>query len=104
MNYSCQHQHCDHNKNGCQFSSYSCYHNYGQQKAKPDAKLNMESGKFKTKLCTHFMTTGTCFYGAKCHFAHGKHELRRNDDSEPLIHPRHKTTLCQNELQYGTRK
>merc|ERR1719476_290173 len=50
------------------------------------------------------MTTGNCYYGAKCHFAHGEHQLRRTADSGPLIHPRHKTTLCQNELRHGTCK
>lgn len=93
-------QECDDNQNGCKFPSYACYKSEEQ---KATANSN-DSDKFKTKLCTHFMTTGTCFYGAKCHFAHGKHELRRNETSEPLVHPRHKTTLCQNELRYGACK
>merc|ERR1712048_1525656 len=58
----------------------------------------------KTKLCHYFMTMGKCYYGAKCHFAHGEHELRRSEDAGPLIHPRHKTTLCQNELRHGVCK
>merc|ERR1712025_1350698 len=87
--------------NGCKFPSYACYQKNEEQKA---TAASNDSDKFKTKLCTHFMTTGTCFYGAKCHFAHGKHELRRNETSEPLVHPRHKTTMCQNELRYGVCK
>jgi len=65
---------------------------------------NSTAAKFKTKLCHHFMATGNCYFGAKCHFAHGEDQLRRTANSPPLIHPRHKTTLCQNELRNGTCK
>lgn len=30
----------------------------------------------KTRLCEEFMNTGSCRYGDKCTFAHGRHELR----------------------------
>lgn len=63
------------------------------------------NGKYKTKLCIHFAETRTCFYGAKCHYAHGRGELRiapgRNGDSPP-VHPRHKTTLCKNQFLYSS--
>merc|ERR1719262_1941134 len=87
-------QECDSHLSS-QAPSFICFH---QQKQNSN---NQDTEKFKTKLCVHFMTTGKCFYGAKCHFAHGGHELRRTADSPPLIHPRHKTTLCQNELRHG---
>ena len=32
---------------------------------------------FKISLCRHFMTTGNCPFGDKCHFAHGEAELRK---------------------------
>ena len=35
---------------------------------------------FKTALCKHFEQQGRCNIGAKCHFAHGKHELRGKED------------------------
>lgn len=73
-------------------------------KPKAEPTPTMVVDKFKTRLCTHFMKTGTCFYGTKCHYAHGMHELRRTTDSAPLIHPRHKTTLCQNQFMHGTCK
>merc|ERR1712025_89075 len=90
---------CDsrHNQNLLSFK-FQCMH---LSEENPN-KANDE--KFKTKLCHHFMSTGTCYYGTKCHFAHGKHELRRAEDAGPLIHPRHKTTLCQNELRHGVCK
>lgn len=88
--------------------SFTCYENYQNfnvlQNAKTQTKATGDAEKFKTKLCVHFMTNRKCIYGAKCHFAHGEHELRRTEDSAPLIHPRHKTTLCQNEFLHGTCK
>ncbi|EDQ84292.1 uncharacterized protein MONBRDRAFT_34767 [Monosiga brevicollis MX1] len=35
-----------------------------------------QNPRLKTRLCTQFMTTGSCRYGDKCIFAHGPHELR----------------------------
>jgi len=90
--------------------SFSCnnYQNFQEPQTRGSKAEHknptMEAGKFKTKLCHYFMTTGKCHYGAKCHFAHGQHELRRSEDAGPLIHPRHKTTLCQNELRHGVCK
>lgn len=34
------------------------------------------SDLYKTRLCKHFMSTGSCRYGNKCQFAHGVDELR----------------------------
>ena len=31
---------------------------------------------YKTEECTNWLNSGTCCYGARCQFAHGKHELR----------------------------
>lgn len=31
--------------------------------------------KYKTELCKTYKETGSCAYGNKCRFAHGKHEL-----------------------------
>ncbi len=56
---------------------------------------------YKTNLCRHFITKGYCSLLDKCHFAHGKHELRNRDDPQPLNVPPsckpisiYKTQLC----------
>lgn len=36
--------------------------------------------KFKTNLCKNFMAGLGCQRGNRCHFAHGEHELRKEDD------------------------
>ena len=51
--------------------------------------MNNMNNRFKTAICKHFeqstpsktpsmltLLDGTCHMGAKCHFAHGKEELR----------------------------
>lgn len=42
--------------------------------------------KYKTSLCKHFEQTGTCQMDQRCHFAHGKHELRKQTDVSGLFH------------------
>lgn len=37
-----------------------------------------EAKKYKTVLCRHFETTGTCQMGIACRFAHGQTELRQS--------------------------
>eukprot|EP00727_Mastigamoeba_balamuthi_P002475 m51a1_g12224 putative zinc finger (1315) ;mRNA; r:50828-56876 len=58
---------------------------------------------YKTELCRSFAETGTCRYGSKCQFAHGKEELR-----QVSRHPRYKTEICKTfhtigTCRYGTR-
>ena len=36
-----------------------------------------DSDNYRTALCRHFSTKGSCPYGAKCLYAHGQHQLRR---------------------------
>lgn len=38
----------------------------------------MNQGKYKTVLCKHYGTNGTCSYGDKCQFAHGFEELKNS--------------------------
>jgi len=45
--------------------------------------------RYKTELCRPFEENGTCRYGSKCQFAHGKAELR-----SVVRHPKYKTDLC----------
>ncbi|XP_053577695.1 mRNA decay activator protein ZFP36 [Bombina bombina] len=54
------------------------------------------SPRYKTELCRTFSETGSCKYGVKCQFAHGKSELR-----EPNRHPKYKTELCHKYYIYG---
>lgn len=58
---------------------------------------------YKTELCRSWEETGSCRYGGKCQFAHGRDELR------PVMrHPKYKTEVCRTFAQsgacpYGTR-
>jgi butyrate response factor 1 len=62
-----------------------------------------KQNRFKTELCQSWIGTGTCRYGAKCQYAHGKDELR------PIIrHPKYKTEICKTfstsgQCPYGNR-
>jgi hypothetical protein len=47
------------------------------------------STRYKTELCRPFEEHGTCRYGNKCQFAHGRAELR-----VVSRHPKYKTDLC----------
>ncbi|PRW33819.1 Ankyrin repeat domain-containing 13C isoform B [Chlorella sorokiniana] len=52
---------------------------------------------YKTELCRSWEETGSCRYGAKCQFAHGREELR------PVVrHPKYKTEVCRTFAQSGT--
>lgn len=53
--------------------------------------------RYKTELCKSFTETGSCRYGAKCQFAHGKEEIR------PILrHPKYKTEICKTFHTTGT--
>ena len=52
---------------------------------------------YKTELCRSWEETGTCRYGAKCQFSHGRDELR-----PVLRHPKYKTEVCRTFAQNGT--
>jgi|ERR1712137_77499 len=52
---------------------------------------------YKTELCRSFEDTGTCRYGIKCQFAHGKAEIR-----PVLRHPKYKTEFCKTFHTQGT--
>jgi len=67
-----------------------------------EAELNRQN-LYKTELCLSWAETGTCRYGPKCQFAHGKHELR-----PVLRHPKYKTEICKTfnstgQCPYGKR-
>ena len=58
---------------------------------------------YKTELCRSWEESGSCRYGAKCQFAHGRDELR-----PVLRHPKYKTEVCrtfaaQGNCPYGSR-
>ncbi|EFN56478.1 hypothetical protein CHLNCDRAFT_15825, partial [Chlorella variabilis] len=52
---------------------------------------------WQTELCRSWEETGSCRYGAKCQFAHGREELR-----PVLRHPKYKTEVCRTFAQSGT--
>lgn len=41
-----------------------------------------ERSKFKTEICKNWKETNFCKYGEKCHFAHGKIELRKKNETQ----------------------
>ncbi|GFY74716.1 mRNA decay activator protein ZFP36L1 [Trichonephila inaurata madagascariensis] len=51
--------------------------------------VQSNSSRYKTELCRPFEENGSCKYGDKCQFAHGKKELRNM-----VRHPKYKTELC----------
>ncbi|XP_057871840.1 zinc finger protein zfs1 [Cryptomeria japonica] len=57
------------------------------------------SGKslYKTEICRSWEEYGTCRYGLKCQFAHGKDELRT-----AIRHPKYKTEICRAFTATGT--
>jgi len=58
---------------------------------------------YKTELCQSWIGTGTCRYGIKCQYAHGKEEIRA-----VIRHPKYKTEICKTfsttgQCPYGKR-
>jgi butyrate response factor len=45
--------------------------------------------RYKTEICRQFDENGTCRYGDRCQFAHGRVEVR-----SVVRHPKYKTELC----------
>eukprot|EP00727_Mastigamoeba_balamuthi_P006349 m51a1_g2334 putative zinc finger (403) ;mRNA; f:532778-534319 len=74
-----------------------------QQQQQQQQAGQQNQSLYKTELCRSFQETGTCRYGSKCQFAHGKEELR-----QVSRHPRYKTEICKTfhtigTCRYGTR-
>lgn len=53
--------------------------------------------KYKTELCKNWELRGTCKFGDKCCFAHGKHELK----TRSVTHTKFKTKPCKQYFQVG---
>jgi len=51
---------------------------------------NTTNHRYKTSMCRNFEQTGNCPMGLKCHFAHGKEELR---ETLPLINNQNPGTM-----------
>jgi len=86
------------NRNIIKSSSFeSCGGSMAKGKNVYDHKL------FKTEMCRGWMELGSCTYGNRCCFAHGRHELR----IKPKRHWKYKTKLCTKFLSgycpYGSR-
>eukprot|EP00184_Porphyridium_aerugineum_P001240 CAMPEP_0184697780 /NCGR_PEP_ID=MMETSP0313-20130426/4625_1 /TAXON_ID=2792 /ORGANISM="Porphyridium aerugineum, Strain SAG 1380-2" /LENGTH=462 /DNA_ID=CAMNT_0027156617 /DNA_START=883 /DNA_END=2271 /DNA_ORIENTATION=+ len=52
---------------------------------------------YKTEMCRSWEEMGSCRYGLKCQYAHGKEELRPVDR-----HPKYKTKPCRNFCEKGS--
>ncbi|KAL4494056.1 hypothetical protein ABPG72_016012 [Tetrahymena utriculariae] len=81
--------------------STDCSSDSSDQAMKPKT----DETKYKTEMCKNFQATGTCNYGKKCKFAHGKQDLV----SKPIQNSKsYKTKTCKafhEELNcpYGSR-
>jgi len=53
--------------------------------------------KYKTEMCKNWELRGTCKFGDKCCFAHGRHELK----VKVLTHVKYKTKPCKQYHQTG---
>jgi len=42
---------------------------------------------YKTEECQHWLQNGSCSYGARCQYAHGKHELRERKRGSKMAEP-----------------
>eukprot|EP00183_Erythrolobus_madagascarensis_P005470 CAMPEP_0185857460 /NCGR_PEP_ID=MMETSP1354-20130828/29520_1 /TAXON_ID=708628 /ORGANISM="Erythrolobus madagascarensis, Strain CCMP3276" /LENGTH=231 /DNA_ID=CAMNT_0028559731 /DNA_START=86 /DNA_END=778 /DNA_ORIENTATION=- len=58
---------------------------------------NPKKELYKTEMCRSWTETGTCRYGVKCQFAHGREELR-----SVTRHPKYKTKMCKNFSENGS--
>jgi butyrate response factor 1 len=76
---------------------------YGARGEYPESSLGeyhaqsmAQNSLYKTELCRSWEETGSCRYGGKCQFAHGRDELR------PVVrHPKYKTEVCRTYAQNG---
>ncbi|KAH9399371.1 hypothetical protein TYRP_017782 [Tyrophagus putrescentiae] len=55
---------------------------------------NFNPALYKTELCRQYGESGRCDYGAKCLFAHGKHELKAV--------PHYRTKVCTSFTTFGS--
>lgn len=67
-------------------------------------KENKSDPKYKTELCKKYMQMGSCPYGSKCRFAHGKEELLE----KKIDYKTYKQTKCKSfyskmYCNYGSR-
>jgi len=62
----------------------------------PSSK-NPKKELFKTEMCRSWTETGSCRYGNKCQFAHGKEQIR-----QVVRHPKYKTKMCTNFCENGS--
>lgn len=58
----------------------------------PSPTPRSEAKKKKSELCRRFMDSGFCPYEGRCKFAHGCHELLRNQQANV----KYKTKECEN--------
>ena len=49
--------------------------------------MDQSQKSYKTSLCWHYMNKGFCSLFDKCHFAHGKQEIRNKVDPMPYQIP-----------------
>lgn len=63
-----------------------------------------DGAKYKTELCKNWIEVGTCRYGKKCQFAHGKEEQEAHKTAEDNRRTKNCRTFYKtNQCMYGSR-
>ncbi|GAM27884.1 hypothetical protein SAMD00019534_110600 [Acytostelium subglobosum LB1] len=86
-----------------QFTQQQQQQQQQQQSQDEESEEEINQSRYKTELCRSFIETGSCRYGFKCQFAHGRDELR-----SVVRHPKYKTETCKTfhtigSCPYGSR-
>mmetsp|Transcript_18242 Transcript_18242/g.32699 ORF Transcript_18242/g.32699 Transcript_18242/m.32699 type:complete len:152 (-) Transcript_18242:2085-2540(-) len=64
--------------------------NITEQTLNKQKKKPVDTTKYKTEMCRNWIENGTCNYGRKCNFAHGKEDLQQKLPSNT----KYKSKLC----------
>ncbi|CAM9148497.1 unnamed protein product [Chrysoparadoxa australica] len=79
----CRYKHVKRQQEECpEVADFTLWQHTGTQGAAGDENgETIQPANFKTSLCKHWRESSQCPFGAKCHFAHGEHELQKFRDT-----------------------
>jgi hypothetical protein len=64
--------------------------NITEQTLNKQKKKPVDTAKYKTEMCRNWIESGSCNYGRKCNFAHGKEDLQQ----KLPCNTKYKSKLC----------